>query len=126
MDKRGKADGIRAFSLHPGSIVETGLSRFASKEQLQAIGVIDKDGKPILDPSKNLKTVEQGASTSVWCAISPQLDGMGASIARTTTSPRWWRMRLNGTMIRFAELDHWRLGSCLMQSILKLLIASGA
>lgn len=77
VDERGKAEGIRAFSLHPGSIVETGLSRFASKEQLQAMGVIDEDGKPILDPSKNLKTVEQGASTSVWCAISPQLDGIG-------------------------------------------------
>ena len=24
-----------------------------------------------------LKTIEQGAATSVWCATSPQLDGMG-------------------------------------------------
>ena len=24
-----------------------------------------------------LKTTEQGAATSVWCATSPQLDGMG-------------------------------------------------
>jgi hypothetical protein len=39
--------------------------------------VIDEQGKPIHDPSKNIKTVEQGAATSVWCAISPQLDGMG-------------------------------------------------
>jgi hypothetical protein len=30
-----------------------------------------------LDPSRNLKTVEQGAATSVWCATSPQLEGMG-------------------------------------------------
>lgn len=76
-DKRGKADGIRAYSLHPGSIVQTGLSRHHSQEQLQKLGVLDEDGKPILDPERNLKTVEQGAATVVWCAASPQLDGIG-------------------------------------------------
>jgi hypothetical protein len=45
--------------------------------RIRVAGVIDENGKPILDPSKNLKTVEQGAATSVWCATSPQLDGMG-------------------------------------------------
>ena len=38
---------------------------------------LGEDGNPIIDPAKNLKTVEQGAATSVWCATSPQLDGMG-------------------------------------------------
>ncbi|MCL6459453.1 MAG: SDR family NAD(P)-dependent oxidoreductase [Gorillibacterium sp.] len=77
VDERGKADGIRAFSLHPGSIVGTGLSKNHSPEALRAAGLIDEDGKPIIDPSRNMKTVEQGAATSVWCATSPQLDGMG-------------------------------------------------
>lgn len=27
--------------------------------------------------NKDLKTVEQGAATSVWCATSPQLEGKG-------------------------------------------------
>lgn len=76
MDERGKAHGVRAFSLHPGSIV-TGLARYVSRDLLRAAGVIDDDGNPIIDPAKNLKTVEQGAATSVWCATSPQLDGMG-------------------------------------------------
>jgi hypothetical protein len=40
-------------------------------------GVIDENGKPILDPARNLKTAEQGAATSVWCATSRQLNGMG-------------------------------------------------
>jgi hypothetical protein len=35
------------------------------------------DGKPVIDPERNMKTVEQGAATSIWCATSPQLDGMG-------------------------------------------------
>lgn len=77
LDQRGQAEGVRAFSLHPGSIVGTGLEKHVSREELRALGVIDEEGKPILDPAKNLKTIEQGAATSVWCAVSPQLNGMG-------------------------------------------------
>ncbi len=77
LDERGEADGVRAFSLHPGSIVGTGLSQNVPTEVLRAAGLVDDEGKPIVDPAKNQKTVEQGAATSVWCATSPQLDGMG-------------------------------------------------
>jgi NAD(P)-dependent dehydrogenase (short-subunit alcohol dehydrogenase family) len=84
LDARGKADAIRAFSLHPGSIVATGLGKHLSAGELRAAGVIDEDGKPILDPSRNLKTVGQGASTTVWCATSPQLDGMGGVYCENT------------------------------------------
>lgn len=77
LDERGARDGIRAFSLHPGAIVETGLGKHISKEDLRAAGVIDEQDRPILDPSRNLKTVAQGAATSVWCAVSPALDGKG-------------------------------------------------
>ncbi|NBD28153.1 oxidoreductase [Paenibacillus glycinis] len=77
LDKRGQADGVRAFSLHPGSIVGTGLEKHLSNEELLAAGVIDENGQPVLDPAKNLKTVGQGAATSVWCATSAQLDNMG-------------------------------------------------
>jgi NAD(P)-dependent dehydrogenase (short-subunit alcohol dehydrogenase family) len=77
LDERGRAEGVRAFSLHPGSIVGTGLEKHLSGAELRAAGVVDEHGKPILDPTRNLKTVEQGAATSVWCATSPQLAGMG-------------------------------------------------
>ncbi|SHN18467.1 oxidoreductase [Chitinophaga sp. CF418] len=77
LDRRGREEGIRAFAVHPGSIVDTDLKRYMSEEELQKAGVFDQDGKPILDPSKQLKTIEQGAATSVWCAVSPQLNGMG-------------------------------------------------
>lgn len=77
LDERAKAHGVRAFSLHPGSIVGTGLAKYLSPELLRAAGVVDENGKPLLDPAKGLKTVEQGAATSVWCATSPQLEGMG-------------------------------------------------
>ncbi len=77
LDERGKAEGVRPFSLHPGSIVGTGLEEHLSGEELRAAGVIDEHGKPILDPARGLKTVQQGAATSVWCATSPQLNGVG-------------------------------------------------
>jgi len=76
-DARGKDDNIRAFSLHPGAIAGTGLEKHIRKEDLIAAGILDAEGKPIIDPSKNQKTVEQGAATSIWCAVSPQLDAMG-------------------------------------------------
>ncbi len=77
LDRCGMADGIRAFSLHPGGIVGTDLKRYLTDEELRKAGVIDEHGNAILDPARNLKTVEQGAATSVWCATSPQLAGMG-------------------------------------------------
>ncbi|HEY0752423.1 MAG TPA: hypothetical protein VGD98_00470 [Ktedonobacteraceae bacterium] len=77
LDGRGQADGIRACSLHPGTIVGTGLSKYIAPPILRALGLIDEEGHPILDPARNMKTVEQGAATSVWCATSSQLDGMG-------------------------------------------------
>jgi hypothetical protein len=82
LDERGKAEEARAFSLHPGSIVGTGLGKYVSREELQAAGLIDEQGKPILDPARGLKTVQQGAATSVWCATSPRLNGMGRRLLR--------------------------------------------
>ncbi|TDQ10229.1 SDR family NAD(P)-dependent oxidoreductase [Pedobacter metabolipauper] len=84
IDKRGKSDNIRAFSLHPGSIVSTELGRNFSKEQLQAFGVIDAEGNPVIDPFKQLKTVEQGASTQVWCATNPKLNEIGGVYCENT------------------------------------------
>jgi NAD(P)-dependent dehydrogenase (short-subunit alcohol dehydrogenase family) len=73
LDRRG----VRAFSVHPGSIVDTNLSAWAAPETLRAMKLIDDDGRPVIDPYAGKKTVRQGASTSVWCAISPQLAGVG-------------------------------------------------
>lgn len=77
LDRRGRKEGVRAFSLHPGSVVATDLGKYIPLEDLRKAGVIDEQGNPILDPSRNLKTPEQGAATSVWCATNPQLINMG-------------------------------------------------
>jgi len=88
LDRRGRDEGVRAFSLHPGSIVGTDLKRHLSDEELRKAGVIDERGEPILDVARNLKSPEQGASTSVWCATSPQLDGLGGLYCENTEVAR--------------------------------------
>jgi NAD(P)-dependent dehydrogenase (short-subunit alcohol dehydrogenase family) len=67
LDRRGEAHGVRAFSVHPGAIV-TDLMRHMPEEEQRA--TIDRF-------QRTMKTVEQGAATSIWCATSPQLAGMG-------------------------------------------------
>jgi NAD(P)-dependent dehydrogenase (short-subunit alcohol dehydrogenase family) len=76
LDALGKDHNVRAFSLHPGGIL-TNLAKHMSPEQIRAQGAIDDEGRPVIDPSRGMKNVEQGAATSVWCATSPQLDGLG-------------------------------------------------
>ncbi|WP_052850180.1 oxidoreductase [Streptomyces avicenniae] len=76
LDRRGRDEGIRGFAVHPGSII-TPLGRHTDPANLRRMGVIDENGDPVIDPSRNMKTPEQGAATAVWCAASPQLDGLG-------------------------------------------------
>ncbi len=76
LDSIGQRRGVRAFSVHPGGVV-TDLVRYMSRAQIDASAVLDKDGNPIIDPANNKKSPQQGAATTVWCATSPLLDGMG-------------------------------------------------
>jgi NAD(P)-dependent dehydrogenase (short-subunit alcohol dehydrogenase family) len=76
LDSIGRRQGVRAFSVHPGGIV-TDLIRHMSQAQIDASEIIDKAGLPIIDPLNNKKTPQQGAATTVWCATSTRLDGMG-------------------------------------------------
>jgi NAD(P)-dependent dehydrogenase (short-subunit alcohol dehydrogenase family) len=76
LDELGKQHNVRAFALHPGGII-TDLVRHMTTEELQKAGAVNEKGKPVIDPENNMKTPEQGAATSVWCATSHQLDGMG-------------------------------------------------
>lgn len=76
LDRRGQRHGIRSFSLHPGQIL-TDLARHLSAEEIASFGALDESGHPIIDPARGMKTVEQGAATSVWCATSPNLEGLG-------------------------------------------------
>jgi len=80
LDKRGQEHGIRAFAVHPGGIL-TDLLRYMTDEELSAYGISRENGViKIPDATKvseRFKTIEQGAATTVWCAISSQLNGKG-------------------------------------------------
>ncbi len=69
LDARGEALGVRAFSVHPGAVI-TDLMRYMSEEEAHA-------AVPASSTISGFKTTEQGAATSVWCATSLQLDGLG-------------------------------------------------
>ncbi len=77
LDQRSKAFQIRAYSVHPGSINGTELGREASLELLQQMGMCDADGNILPELAAGLKTIPQGAATTVWCATSPMLDHIG-------------------------------------------------
>lgn len=77
LDKRGKEFNVRAYSLHPGAVNGTDLGRVAPMTLFQQMGTHDEKGNLKPEVATKLKNVEQGAATSVWCAVSPQLNGIG-------------------------------------------------
>lgn len=77
LDKRAKASNVRAYSLHPGSIGGTELGREAPLELFHKMGFCDADGNMLPEVLASLKTVSQGAATTVWCATSPLLNQTG-------------------------------------------------
>jgi NAD(P)-dependent dehydrogenase (short-subunit alcohol dehydrogenase family) len=77
LDAYGKAFQVRAYSLHPGSIYGTELGREASPELLHQMGFLDAEGNLRPEVAASLKTIPQGAATTVWCAVSPLLDNIG-------------------------------------------------
>lgn len=96
LDKRGKASKVRSFSVHPGSIGGTELAREASLELFQKMGFCDSNGTILPEVAARLKSIAQGAATTVWCATNSMLTHMGgvycedvniAEITNDTTQP---------------------------------------
>ncbi|WP_421830432.1 SDR family NAD(P)-dependent oxidoreductase [Larkinella sp.] len=77
LDNRASVFHVRAYSLHPGSIGGTELGREAPLELFQQMGFLDADGNMLPEVAASLKTVPQGAATTVWCATSPLLNAIG-------------------------------------------------
>ena len=77
LDNRAKEFGVRAYSLHPGSISGTELGREAPLELFVKMGFCDEKGNMFPEVAASLKTIPQGASTTIWCATSAQLNNIG-------------------------------------------------
>ncbi|MEO7026068.1 MAG: oxidoreductase [Caulobacteraceae bacterium] len=70
--KRFKEKGITANSVMPGGIM-TPLQRHLSREEMIGFGWMDEAGTL----NDRFKTPEQGAATSIWAALAPELEGVG-------------------------------------------------
>jgi NAD(P)-dependent dehydrogenase (short-subunit alcohol dehydrogenase family) len=77
LDNRSKHFNVRAYALHPGSIHGTELAREAPLELCQKLGFLDMNGNLLPEVLASLKTIPQGAATTVWCATSPLLNDIG-------------------------------------------------
>lgn len=66
--------GVVSNALHPGFIL-TPLLKHLTREKMIEVGWMNENGQFL--PKNTPKSVEQGASTSVWAAVAEELDGQG-------------------------------------------------
>jgi NAD(P)-dependent dehydrogenase (short-subunit alcohol dehydrogenase family) len=72
LSSRFGGDGIFSNAVMPGGIL-TGLQKHLSVDEQIELGWLDEAGTP----NPRFKTPAQGASTSIWAAVAPELDGVG-------------------------------------------------
>jgi len=77
LDNRAKKYNVRSYALCPGAVGETELGREAPLDLFQKLGYVDLEGKLLPEVAASLKTIPQGAATTVWCATSPLLNDLG-------------------------------------------------
>jgi NAD(P)-dependent dehydrogenase (short-subunit alcohol dehydrogenase family) len=83
--RRWSSLGVTANAVLPGAVL-TGLQRYHGDELLQRIGLVGADGTP----HSSVRTVEQGAATSVWAAVAPELDGRGGLVLEDCAVAKPW------------------------------------
>jgi NAD(P)-dependent dehydrogenase (short-subunit alcohol dehydrogenase family) len=77
LDNRAREFNVRAYSLHPGSIAGTELARDADIELFKQMGFFNDQGNMRPEILAGLKTIPQGAATTVWVATSALLNNIG-------------------------------------------------
>jgi NAD(P)-dependent dehydrogenase (short-subunit alcohol dehydrogenase family) len=79
LDRRLRDHGVRAYAVHPG-VVATSLARHMSRDDFTTLTQFEP-ADPMqekIDVRHDFTMPEQGASTQVWAAVSPQLAGVGS------------------------------------------------
>ena len=74
-DRRHRARGVRAAAVHPGGI-QTELDRHLPPGALEAL-IEELNATRPADQPFELKTIPQGAATSVWAAVVAPADPVG-------------------------------------------------
>jgi NAD(P)-dependent dehydrogenase (short-subunit alcohol dehydrogenase family) len=77
--------GVTANAVMPGGI-RTPLQRHLPVEEMIAFGWIDAEG----NVNPRFKSTEQGASTSVWAALAPELEGVGGLYLENCAQAEPW------------------------------------
>lgn len=72
LSRRFGGAGVLANAVMPGGIM-TGLQQHLPQEEMRAAGWIDENGKV----HAAFKNAEQGAATTIWAAVGPELAGIG-------------------------------------------------
>jgi NAD(P)-dependent dehydrogenase (short-subunit alcohol dehydrogenase family) len=92
-DRRHKARGVRATAVHPGGI-RTELTRHLDDGTLEAmVGKINEELAAEGKPPYELKSIPQGAATSVWAGVVAAADEVGGlycencHVAKVTENP---------------------------------------
>jgi NAD(P)-dependent dehydrogenase (short-subunit alcohol dehydrogenase family) len=75
-DRRHKGRGVRATAVHPGGI-QTELARHMAPGALDALVTQLNDARPEGAPPFELKSIPQGAATSVWAGVVAPADEVG-------------------------------------------------
>lgn len=71
LDARLKSAGVRSLAVHPG-VIMTKLSRHMDAADFELLQSNQPAGEALV-----LKSVEQGAATSIWAAVAPELADKG-------------------------------------------------
>lgn len=77
LDNHSKEFNVRSYALCPGAVGETELGREAPLDLFQKLGYVDSEVNLLPEVKASLKTIPQGAATTVWCATSPLLNDLG-------------------------------------------------
>ncbi|MET3031034.1 SDR family NAD(P)-dependent oxidoreductase, partial [Flavobacterium johnsoniae] len=77
LDNRAKKYNVRSYSLCPGAVGETELAREAPIDLFQKLGYSDAEGNILPEVAASLKTIPQGAATTLWAATSKSLNNIG-------------------------------------------------
>lgn len=92
LERRLGPAGVHAYAVHPGMIA-TELGRYMTSEDRHELGQRIKGAAGGEAP--RYKTVEQGAATSVWAAVAPELEDHGgaylADVAVSDDDAPWTR-----------------------------------
>ncbi len=108
-NNRMRDKGVEGYAVHPGGII-TPLQRHLEKDEMVALGWMDEDGSPSELAKNFFKSPSQGASTALWCATSPDLNGLGGIFCEDCNIAKR-KSEIDESMQRYFGVADWAVDS---------------